>query len=198
MHVASTRTSGCQCPLQSPGTTRPGHAALGPRTALRPVLFTSSDPPSHRRIRLGCPGSGRFFVQALPSAIVARIVMADQANCLGCQASVYTHPFVTVRRSLRTRFAIGQRSIFVLFAVKHFQVPQVPRVNVKMWQAVPAVMPNAPNDDIPTRRTVHDSTHSELRYRSLVTMKSTVTNPIRSAADIRAWLRRSELGIPRL
>ncbi len=123
-----------------------------PRTALRPVLFTSSDPPSHRGIRLGCPGSGRCFVQALPSAIVARIVMADQANCLGCEPSVYTHPFVTVRRSLRTRFAIGQRSIFVSFAVKHCQVPPtVPsprRVNVKMWQAAPVAMPDAPNNDI--------------------------------------------------
>ena len=38
----------------------------------------------------------------------------------------------------------------------------------------------------------------ELRYGSLVQMNSTVTNPMRTTADIRAWFRRSELEIPRL
>lgn len=80
--------------------------------------------PSHRRIRLARVGSGRISFQALPGALVARIIIADEANCLGCKLSVYSHPFITVRRSFRTRFAIGQRSTFVSFAVQHFGAPQ--------------------------------------------------------------------------
>ncbi len=80
-------------------------------------------PPSHRDIRVCCMSSGRLAVQALPGGLVARIIIANEANGPGCQLPVYAHPFVAVRRSLRTRFAIGQRSILASFAVRHFGAP---------------------------------------------------------------------------
>lgn len=89
-------------------------------------------PPSHRNTRMGCVTSGRLAGQALPSGLVARIVIADQANGSGSELSVYTHPFITVRRSLRTGFAIGQRSIFASFVIRHCSSPPEP---TNRWQA---------------------------------------------------------------
>jgi hypothetical protein len=51
--------------------------------------------PSHRVSALGCMASGR-----LANGRVARIVIADQANCPGSELSIDTHPLVAVRRSL--------------------------------------------------------------------------------------------------
>ena len=80
-------------------------------------------PPSHRNPRLSRMNSGRLAVQAVSRSLVARIVIADQANSSGFELSLYSHSFVTVRRSLGTRFAIGQRPILAFFAVRHFSSP---------------------------------------------------------------------------
>ena len=121
------------------------------RDVVLSALFTSSDPShrSHRGIRLTCMGRGRTCVQALPGARVTRVVVADQADCPGCELPVCSEPFITVRRSLRTRFAPGQRSIFASIAVRHFQSPQ--EVTVKMWRAAPRRYRRSPRR-YPTRQ----------------------------------------------
>jgi len=68
--------------------------ANAPR-ATSETLGIGQSPPSHREPRLDC-----IDVQALPNGLVARIIIADQANRLGSELSAYTHPLVTVRRSL--------------------------------------------------------------------------------------------------
>lgn len=71
------------------------------------VLAVGYGSPSHCNAWLGSMNFRRIALQALASGLVARIVVADEANSPGGKLSVHTHPFVAVRRSFRTRFAIG-------------------------------------------------------------------------------------------